>query len=214
MRILSHRGYWKKESEKNKRAAFVRSFELGFGTETDVRDCQGRLVVSHDMPAGGEMLFEDLLNLATKSGNSLTLALNVKADGLAAAVKKAMSAHSQLDYFFFDMSIPDMRSYLAAGVPVYARMSEVERFPAWLDQAEGIWLDAFDNEWYDLQQIAEMLTGGGKVCVVSSELHGRPHDNLWAMLKKFAHHDNLLLCTDFPEEAACYFGLMGSCNDH
>lgn len=213
MRILSHRGYWKKENEKNTRAAFVRSFELGFGTETDVRDCQGRLVVSHDVPEGGEMLFEDLLSLATKSGNSLTLALNVKADGLAAAVQKALSAYPQLNYFVFDMSIPDMRSYLAAGMPVYTRMSEVER-PTWLDQAVGVWLDAFDDEWYDSQQISEMLTGGKNVCVVSSELHGRPHDNLWAMLKKFVQQDNLLLCTDFPEEAACYFGLMGWCNDH
>ena len=111
------------------------------------------------------------------------------------------------------MSIPDMRSYLAAGMPVYTRMSEVER-PTWLDQAVGVWLDAFDDEWYDSQQISEMLTGGKNVCVVSSELHGRPHDNLWAMLKKFVQQDNLLLCTDFPEEAACYFGLMGWCNDH
>lgn len=48
MIILSHRGYWLKESEKNSIAAFKRSFSMGFGTETDVRDRDGQLVISHD----------------------------------------------------------------------------------------------------------------------------------------------------------------------
>ena len=49
MIILSHRGYWKLESEKNKPIAFDRSFSLGFGTETDIRDYRGKLVISHDL---------------------------------------------------------------------------------------------------------------------------------------------------------------------
>jgi hypothetical protein len=38
MEILSHRGYWKIESKKNKLYAFERSFSYGFGVETDIRD--------------------------------------------------------------------------------------------------------------------------------------------------------------------------------
>ncbi len=38
MIILSHRGYWKEVSEKNKPIAFERSFSLGLGTETYIRD--------------------------------------------------------------------------------------------------------------------------------------------------------------------------------
>ena len=50
MIILSHRGYWKSEKERNQEVAFHRSFDLGYGTETDIRDIQGKLVISHDMP--------------------------------------------------------------------------------------------------------------------------------------------------------------------
>ncbi|MDB5448782.1 MAG: hypothetical protein JWQ97_4099, partial [Phenylobacterium sp.] len=55
MRIISHRGYWREPSEKNSRTAFARTLEAGFGTETDVRDLVGQLVVAHDPPSGREM---------------------------------------------------------------------------------------------------------------------------------------------------------------
>ena len=49
MIILSHRGYWKDVNEKNQQVSFERSFSLGFGTETDIRDYKGELVISHDI---------------------------------------------------------------------------------------------------------------------------------------------------------------------
>ena len=49
MEIISHRGYWFKNSEKNSDLAFRRSFSLNFGTETDIRDFDGELVISHDV---------------------------------------------------------------------------------------------------------------------------------------------------------------------
>ena len=49
MEIISHRGYWFKNSEKNSDLAFRRSFSLSFGTETDIRDFDGELVISHDV---------------------------------------------------------------------------------------------------------------------------------------------------------------------
>ena len=63
MIILSHRGYWKSEEERNQEVAFHRSFDLGYGTETDIRDIQGKLVISHDMPQGNEITFEELLQI-------------------------------------------------------------------------------------------------------------------------------------------------------
>ena len=63
MIILSHRGYWKKPDEKNLEVAFRRSFDLGYGTETDIRDCAGKILISHDMPKGDEMTFEHFLGL-------------------------------------------------------------------------------------------------------------------------------------------------------
>lgn len=55
MKIIAHRGFWKTEDEKNKKSSFIRAFDLGIGTETDLRDCAGKILISHDMPNGDEI---------------------------------------------------------------------------------------------------------------------------------------------------------------
>lgn len=204
MIIISHRGYWKAPSEKNRTISFKRSFDYGFGTETDVRDYNGQLVISHDIPNGSELTLEEFL--AIFSDSELPLALNIKADGLVFLLKDVLIAHRIKDWFLFDMSIPDMRSYLQAGVPVFARMSEVERTPAWMDEVAGIWLDAFSGIWYTADFVEELLQTGKRVCIVSPELHGQDPVPLWNMLKPISQHPSLIICTDQPESARNFFG--------
>ncbi|WP_160122603.1 PI-PLC domain-containing protein [Rhodovarius lipocyclicus] len=203
MIILSHRGYWLSPQEKNTRAAFERSFGFGFGTETDVRDAGGRLVISHDPPTGGEMSLEEFLALLPDP--ELPLAMNVKADGLAKPLLAAMQAAGHRHWFAFDMSIPDTIMQLRAGVPVYTRLSDHEPEALLLDQAQGIWLDSFGPEWWDRQTVEHLLATGKRVCVVSSELHGRDTTAAWQVLRPLAGHPNLMLCTDVPEKAQAYF---------
>lgn len=207
MKILSHRGYWRESQEKNSMRAFSRSFELGFGTETDIRDNAGELVISHDIPCGGEIPFQNLLDLmaASREAQHLTLALNVKADGLAGILRNKLSSFRNLDAFVFDMSVPDTRTYHEAGIPVFARMSEVEQDPVWLKCATGIWLDAFEYEWYDIGLIQNLLDSDKRVCLVSPELHGRPHMPLWRIVIELQERPNLMICTDYPEDARSFF---------
>jgi len=207
MKILSHRGFWRKSAEKNKLAAFINSFSSGFGTETDVRDFDQKLVISHDIATGEEMRFRDFLELAASySGiENLPLALNIKADGLAQEVFEELSHFPELDFFVFDMAVPDMRAYFAIGLPVFTRMSEVEQNPVWIDQSIGVWLDLFDSEWFDSNYLSRILSSGKRVCLVSPELHGRPHLHFWASIFELRHHPQLMICTDFPEEAEKYF---------
>lgn len=209
MKILSHRGYWKTVEEKNTEAAFRRSFVLGYGTETDIRDYKGELVISHDMPDGTELHCDAVLAMVaealTLNNTPLTVALNIKADGLAPDLRMLLDRYPEIDSFVFDMSVPDMRSYFEAGIPVFTRMSEVEKEPAWMDLAAGVWLDAFYGEWYETSVIENLLASGKRVCIVSPELHNRPHAALWERIKHLAGEDALLLCTDFPEEASVFF---------
>ena len=208
MKILSHRGYWLDCSERNQSIAFYRSFELDFGTETDLRDQGGEVVISHDIPTGNEITFSQALQIYRKySEGDLPLALNIKADGLAGLVKRALTGMPGLDAFTFDMSVPDMRSYFEAGIPVFTRMSEVERQPAWLERSAGIWLDSFGPTWFGGQLVEQLLASGKRVCVVSSELHQREPQELWTMLAPYATVSNLLLCTDKPECARKFFKL-------
>lgn len=206
MIIISHRGYWKQPVEKNTIEAFSRSFTLGLGTETDVRDHCGEMVISHDMPMGNEITLTHFLSLLQEQ--SLPLALNIKADGLAQAVKSAMTNYLRDDWFVFDMSIPDMRAHIACGNPVYARVSEVEPEPVYFDKITGIWLDAFHEDGWQIERIKPWLSHNKKVCLVSPELHGRDHQPLWQRLREtqFLADSRLMLCTDHPEEASHYFG--------
>jgi hypothetical protein len=205
MKIISHRGYWATTSEKNSAFAFTKSFSLNFGTETDVRDYLGDLIISHDVPLGSEVRFIEFLEMASTIGKDLPLALNIKADGLASKIHTYLNNYKNLNIFVFDMSVPDMRNYLNLGIPVFTRLSEVERDPVWLNKSNGVWLDAFESEWYTSNIISDLLNSGKQVCIVSPELHGRDFQPCWNLLKPLAQEKDLLLCTDFPEVAANFF---------
>jgi len=199
MHILSHRGNWNKSGEKNTKLAFLRSFEAGFGTETDIRDQGGRVVISHDLPTPKAITFSAFA--ALPGAANVPLALNVKADGLAALVRAEIEEADLRSAFAFDMSVPDMQSYFTAGIPVMTRMSEVEQEPAWLQRSAGVWLDGFESNWWSTDTIHRILDRGKRVCIVSPELHGREHLAAWETLLEFSAADAVLLCTDFPLEA-------------
>jgi hypothetical protein len=204
--VLSHRGYWKEPGEKNGTVAFRRSFELGFGTETDLRDRLGELVIAHDMPDGSEITLSAMLDIL--NGRDLPIAMNIKADGLARLLAAQMQARKLTNWFTFDMSVPEMIFQLQLGVPVFTRASEFEKQPTCYDRAIGVWFDAFRDEWYGAPHVEAFLRDGKKVCVVSPELHGRDPKSLWMMLRSSSvkDHPDLMLCTDIPEQAVSFFG--------
>lgn len=210
MHILAHRGMWDCPAGQNTVAAFARAFDHGFGIETDVRDCRGRLVISHNPPAGNEPSLAE--SLALLQGRPLPVALNIKADGLAEGVRRDCLRYAITDWFVFDMSVPDMRQQLLAGNPAYARLSEVERTPPWEAQCTGVWLDAFEGLWYEATFLEQLLENDRAVCIVSEELHQRDQRKQWAMLRPFARRENLLLCTDQPDIARAFFG-AGAAHD-
>ena len=210
MKILSHRGYWLSEEEKNANVAFNRSFTIGVGTETDVRDFNGELVISHDIATGKEITLKSFLENASSHARRepLTLALNIKADGLAFHISQAIRDFNQLDCFVFDMSVPDMRDYFKYEIPVFTRLSEVEQEPIWLDQCSGMWLDSFELEWFSNSLILDYINKQKKICIVSPDLHHRDHLDLWERIKPLAENPLLMLCTDYPEQALNFFHIQ------
>ena len=203
MEIISHRGLWEAQEEKNTKNSFNKSFDLGFGTETDVRDANGDLVISHDIPGGNEMTLREFCSL--KGVTDYTLALNIKSDGLAAKLKNTLNEFGLTKWFVFDMSIPDTLGHLQVGNPVFTRLSDIEINTVLLNESVGVWLDAFISDWYGEKIILDLLNQGKKVCIVSPELHGRNYERVWEMLKPISVNENLLICTDFPIQAKHYF---------
>ena len=206
MIILAHRGTWFAPDERNTAAAFERAFAAGFGVETDMRDHDGRLVIAHDPPSGdGLMSFGDFLGLYVRHGAPGELAINIKADGLSGLVEEALARARIDNAFVFDMSAPETLRYLRGRLKVFTRESEYEAPPAFYDRAEGVWLDCFERDWIDETAVARHLAAGKAVCVVSPELHGRPHEAAWSALRGVAGRPGVMLCTDFPDAARDYF---------
>jgi hypothetical protein len=207
MKFLSHRGIWRAVEQKNTKNAFLTSFEFGFGVETDIRDCKGELVISHDPPTGVEQTLESFLDLL--SGQVLPLALNIKSDGLFKRLAIEFQTRVELsEAFVFDMSVPDMIQYAKHGIPFFTRLSEYEREPALLDKAGGIWLDSFISEWFEFELIRKYIKMGFIIAIVSPELHNRNHINFWEKIRlesDLLSSDKVWLCTDFPIEASHFF---------
>lgn len=208
MKILSHRGYWKTAAEKNQDVAFHRSFSLGFGTETDLRDHNGELVIFHDLPTGSELTSaRSFFEIYSRYQGDMPLALNIKADGLQTPLAALLKQFNITNYFLFDMSIPDTLRSLKAGLTCYARTSEFEKpTERLLRDVSGIWYDYFEPAALNIDEIRGYLKLGKTVCLVSSELHGRDPKSLWNEIKfnGLDQLSNVLLCTDIPEDFAAF----------
>jgi glycerophosphoryl diester phosphodiesterase len=203
MEILAHRGFWLAPGEKNDLTAFRRAFEHGFGVEIDVRDLDGRLVVSHDPPRSGALPFADVVALHGSIDGAGRLAVNVKSDGLQRPLAETLQRLASGQWFLFDMSVPDAVVCRRQGLPFFTRHSDVESVPALYEDSEGVWLDDFGGGWLREEQVARHLDAGKHVAVVSPELHGRDRHAAWAEWREWGvwSRPGVALCTDHPEEA-------------
>lgn len=208
MIVLSHRGFWLNQAEKNSLVAFERSFSLGIGVETDIRDWDGRLVISHDLPNCDSIPFENFISLYLQYPLRPILALNIKADGLQNELEGILNKFDVKNYFLFDMAVPDGLLYIKRGLNTFTRHSEYEPVPPYYAMAQGVWLDEFESHWLTDETIKKHLSMGKAICIVSPELHNRPFEKEWAHyreLEKEIGTDRLILCTDLPERAKEFF---------
>lgn len=207
MEVISHRGYWLKPEEKNSATAFHRSFSMGFGTETDIRDFEGKLVISHDVANKSAISLDEMLEIYSAYDGRPTLALNIKSDGLQDLLAEKLNYYGINNYFVFDMSIPDTIGYLKKDIKTFLRSSEYEDPSPLLSGGCGIWLDGFTRLNLDLAKALNWISQDKKICIVSPELHKRDPMPEWTEIKDFIKRcsSNFILCTDTPEEAKEYF---------
>lgn len=206
--ILCHRGYWAKKEEQNSFASLKKALVAGFSIETDIRDHNSKLIISHDPPNSSDKYidFESLLEAysALNCKNQI-LGLNIKSDGIGQEIKQALSVYDVQNYFTFDMSIPETLKYINQKLIFLSRLSEYERNSEFSELCYGYWLDAFNSEWYTEPFLNNLISIKKNIFFISSELHGRDYNNQWKIIKKLLPNDKIFLCTDFPNKAEEYF---------
>jgi hypothetical protein len=206
--VLSHRGYWKDAAERNQVIAFERSFSLGFGTETDIRDYNGNLVISHDIADENCISVDVFFDMYNSFDNTLPLALNIKSDGLQIKLKELIGQYKIENYFVFDMSVPDGIQYLNNNIKSFTRQSEFETDPSFYGASQGVWLDEFNGHWVNRSVIKGHIKNNKRICIVSPELHKRNYQYEWKSYKEIEQLigvNSIMICTDYPEEARRYF---------
>jgi len=203
IQVISHRGFWTNVTEKNTEIAFERSFNKGFGTETDIRDYNGKIVIAHDIATARDISLERFFEIYNYFDNSLPLALNIKSNGLLKILKFLISKYKIESYFLFDLTVPEILICRELNLNFFSRQSEYESQIPLYNEACGIWLDEFHNHWIKNDIIQNHLAHQKKVCIVSPELHSRSYLNEWEHykeIKKSILSNNLMICTDYPEK--------------
>jgi hypothetical protein len=162
------------------------------------------------MPGPDNMSFDRFLQIYREYPGDPVLALNIKADGLQRVVASYLRRYAISSYFVFDMSVPDMLLYARDGIEYYTRVSEIEPAPSLYEKASGVWIDQFHSDWVDADAVVPHLRAGKKACIVSPELHARPHEAAWARYRALQDlvlpNEMLFICTDFPDRAEKFFG--------
>lgn len=201
MKIIAHRGYWENLHDANSIDSFQRAFHCGFGIETDIRDYCGNIVISHDIPDHICPRLEYLFRIYNDHCLNVPLALNIKADGLVGQLKEILKTYKITNYFFFDMSIPQMIEFSKANLNFFSRQSDIEKHPILYKEADGVWIDELFESWIDEKTIQFHLNNKKRVCIVSPELHKKDHLSSWNKYKTFSDHNELMICTDYPNNA-------------
>lgn len=208
MRILAHRGYWNETIERNSPEALHTALSKGYGFESDVRDFNGHMVISHNIADESCQNAEEVYKWLHEFDDQYTFATNIKADGLKDIIKSFITKYDIKNYFLFDMSVPQMVEFREMGLRNFTRQSEVEPSPVMYDDAAGVWIDGFwSTDWITKELISGHLNARKDVCLVSPDLHNnKDYKNFWKRLKEFdIDSDSLLLCTDHPDEAKEFF---------
>ena len=71
----------------------------------------------------------------------------------------------------------------------------------------GVWIDTFDGSYNQVAAALSLCADEIPCAIVSPELHGRSHLDLWSDIKhnSISSHRSFQICTDFPEEAFHFF---------
>ena len=169
----------------------ISDIDLNFGSEIDVRDHNGMIVLSHDYPDNNSQLLTNFIKHFPK--NQL-LAINIKSCGIEADVNNIIK-QTHKNYFLFDFSLPNLLKSIDLNIPCAIRLSEYEK--ELFEGPKWVWIDSFDSVWYDHKYLESIKNKGYQIALVSPELHKRINPLDYEKIKSLINKELVdAVCTD------------------
>ena len=198
--IYAHRGIWQTPDQQNSRHSIEAARFSGYGVETDFRSKSHSLVISHDPYGDSNPLAVDEIDFA-----EISVALNIKEDGLLPQCEAFIKKYPNQHTFLFDGSIPEMVKIKEKGLPHALRLSEYETELPW--ETRFLWVDGFNSDWWIESPKILNLIEKHFVVFVSPEVHGREIERAWEFFR-FLHFKEIAqfgICTDHPDKLKATF---------
>ena len=171
----------------------IKEINPKFGLEIDIHNYNNKLVLAHDHPNEQSIKLEDFITHIPK--NSL-LAINIKNEEVEAELKIILSRSKTTNYFTFDWPVTSLHNAINHDLNCAFRLSEYEKDI--VPNCPWVWLDSFNEIWYDADFLISLKKYGIKLAIVSPELHNRESD-----INKVKDIVNAVkvdaICTDMPE---------------
>lgn len=149
------------------------SFPEADGIEFDVRDSNGRIIVTHDPFTEGQPL-EDFLYFCPPEKFYI---VNIKSEGIELKILQLLKEYSIKNFFFLDCSIPMMvklgKQYTTNLAVRYSEYESIETVKKMAHLVEWVWIDTFTKIPLTQEQEQELHSLGLKLCFVSPELQGQ-----------------------------------------
>jgi hypothetical protein len=165
-----------------------------YGVEVDIRDYNGRIILSHDPLIDGESLEHYLKKYKHKF-----IIFNIKSERLEYEVLKLVKQHGIKNYLFLDSSFPMVYNLISIKEKNIAlRFSEFEPIESVLKLAKKIkwvWVDCFKTMPLTPKSYIQLKDSAFKICIVSPELQNQE--------KKIIEYKNYLLKNRLIPDMIC-----------
>ena len=146
-----------------------------FGVEVDVRTSRNQLILNHEPFQGGDLLCDYLEHF-----RHAFIILDIKEEGIEKKVIELCKIYGIKNYFLLGVSFPFMFLFSREGVENmavrYSEFEDIETCLALRNRVVWIWADTFTKNPLNKDAVDRLKQNGFKICFVSPERWGRPHD--------------------------------------
>jgi NDP-sugar pyrophosphorylase family protein len=152
----------------------LKNINIKYGIECDLRNYNNKIILSHDPFINGEE-FESFI----KFFNHKFIIINIKTTGIANDILNILIKYNINNFFFLDLSIPEILSLKNQTSNIAIRLSEyepIEQVLLFKDYAKWVWVDCFNGLFLNIDKYQILKSNNFKICLVSPELQNH-NDN-------------------------------------